>query len=71
MSIMFIIENNRQWRVVRIKPDGTHAFYNVCDTKLDAQRNADAFQRKYGDRWIAAHLSFTDEMDFDASDFPA
>ena len=68
---MFVIDNDRRWRVVRIKPDGSHAFYNVCDTQSHAQRTADAFQRKYGDRWIAAHLSFDDEWDFDASDYPA
>ena len=68
---MFIIENDRQWRVVRIKPDGSHAFYNVCDTEYECRATARSFERKYGDRWIAAHLSFTDEWDFDASNYPA
>ena len=68
---MFIIDNQPRWRVVRIKPDGTHAFYDVCDKQSDAERIADAFQRRHGDRWIAAHLSFSDEWDFDASKYPA
>ena len=68
---MFIIDNNRQWRVVRIKPDGSHAFYNVCDNKSHAQMTADAVQGRYGDRWIVIHASFTEQCDFDASDYPA
>ena len=67
---MIVIPNNRQWRVVRIKPDGSHAFYNTCDTESECRAIARIFERDNGDRWIAAHLSFDESWSFDASNYP-
>lgn len=68
---MIVISNNRQWRVVRIKPDGSHAFYDVCDTEHECRGLARSWERRCGDRWIAAHLSFDESWSFDASNYPA
>ena len=61
----FIINNARQWRVVRVDADGSHQWHNVCDTQYECRATARAFERSRNDgaRWFAVHVSHSDEMD--------
>ena len=34
---MFYIPNTPQWRVVGIRPDGSHAYFNVYDTQQQCE----------------------------------